>query len=150
MTVFVTVVRVRPTVVTHIFASTFHSVLEASLLDFAAPARPHIPAATIRLAHLRSRPTIHLRYGLLIAAPEGVSVLPSQFVWDVRMAVLIAVVRIWPTMVTHIFMGAIHPVLKTSLLDFVTSPQAHILDPTILAIAGIVGSRRHAICAGRA
>jgi hypothetical protein len=54
------------------------------------------------------------------------------------MAVLIAVVRIWPTMVTHIFTGAIHSVLKTSLLDFVTSPRAHILTATILAIAGIV------------
>jgi hypothetical protein len=137
MTVFVAVARVRPTVVTHIFASAIHPVLEASLLDFAA--RPHIPAATIRLVHLRSRSaTIYLRHGLLIAVPEGVSVLPSQFVWDVRMTVFVAVVWIRATMVIHILASAIHPVLEASLLDFVTSPRAHILTVTILAIAGIV------------
>ena len=67
---------------------------------------------------------VKVRNGTLIAATETLAVVLNQFGWDTRVAVLVAVIGVWPTMIVHIAVRAYYPVLKTTPRDLAEDPPA--------------------------
>jgi hypothetical protein len=131
MTVLIAVVHVWPTVVVKIFACTFHPILKATALDFAALFPAHIRSATVRLARLLFWPE-HLpfsltnrllrsarqvRHTLIVATAKAITIRFSLVARNPRIAVLIAVVHIWPPVIVEILARAFDPVLETLALD---------------------------------
>lgn len=124
MPVLIPVVHVWPAVIPEVFACPINPILKTLALDCLKLLRGHIPSTPFGLTHLAFR-WAHWTLGLAhevghgesIAASEAVTVLFTQFGWEIRIAILIVVVDVWLTVIPIILARALDSIVKAAALN---------------------------------
>jgi hypothetical protein len=89
-------------------------------------------------------------HAALIAATETIAVRFPIAARNIRIAILVAVVHVWPAVVVGVSLRANDPVAKSAALDLLQFLRRRIPAAAILAIAGRWRSLRHSGSFGRA